>query len=70
MSCCFSTISKLLTEAGIASNCVAGYYHDHLFIKVGDEHRVMSWVSECGNVLSIYGDKMIRYRFIQNDKPI
>ena len=47
----------MLTEAGIASNCVAGYYHDHLFIKVGDEQRVMSWVFECENVFGLWGDK-------------
>ena len=56
----FSAISKLLTEEGIASNCVAGYYHDHLFIKVGDEQRVMSWVSECENVFGLCGDKWYR----------
>ena len=36
-----SAISKLLTENKIASNCVAGYYHDHLFIKNGQELTVM-----------------------------
>ena len=55
----FSAISKLLTEEGIASNCVAGYYHDHLFIKVGDEQRVMSWVFWCNNSLQAFTDNIV-----------
>ena len=55
----FSAISKLLTEEGIASNCVAGYYHDHLFIKVGDEQRVMSWGFWCNNSLQAFTDNIV-----------
>ena len=55
----FSAISKLLTEEGISSNCVAGYYHDHLFIKVGDEQRVMSWGFWCNNSLQAFTDNIV-----------
>ena len=37
-----AAISRRLTEMNIASNVVAGFYHDHLFIKTEHVQSVMN----------------------------
>ena len=41
-----AAISKRLTELKIASNVVAGFYHDHLFIKLNQVETVFKLLSE------------------------
>jgi uncharacterized protein len=36
-----AAVSKALTEADISCNVVAAYYHDHIFIPLGDAARAM-----------------------------
>lgn len=36
-----ATFSTALGEANISCNVVAGYYHDHIFVSVGDATRAM-----------------------------
>lgn len=36
-----AAVSKVLTEAGISCNVIAGYYHDHLFVPTKDAQRAM-----------------------------
>jgi len=34
--------STTLTEHGISANVIAGYFHDHIFVKIGDAQRAVS----------------------------
>ncbi len=36
-----AAVSKALAEANISCNVVAAYYHDHLFVPLGDADRAM-----------------------------
>jgi len=45
----FSEISKELTNHRISSNCVAGYYHDHIFVKIGEEQSVLNILNQMKN---------------------
>ncbi len=36
-----AAVSKALTESNISCNVVAAYYHDHLFVPIGDGQRAM-----------------------------
>ena len=37
-----SAVSRALTEAGIAANVVAAYYHDHVFVPAADASRALA----------------------------
>jgi hypothetical protein len=36
-----AAVSKALSEAGISCNVVAAFYHDHIFVNVGDAEKAM-----------------------------
>ncbi|MBI5295668.1 MAG: ACT domain-containing protein [Chloroflexi bacterium] len=36
-----AAFSRALTEAGISCNVAAAYYHDHIFVPIGDAERAM-----------------------------
>ena len=36
-----ASFSKALTEAGISCNVIAGYFHDHIFVKFEDRVKAM-----------------------------
>ncbi|GAB2692068.1 ACT domain-containing protein [Aliiglaciecola aliphaticivorans] len=37
-----AAISTTLTQSNISANVVAGYYHDHIFVKVADANRAIA----------------------------
>ena len=37
-----AAIATRLTEAGISANVIAGFYHDHVFVPVGQEHQALT----------------------------
>ena len=36
-----SSFSNALTQEGISCNVIAGYFHDHIFVKFGDRIKAM-----------------------------
>ena len=44
-----SVISKKLADEGVNSNPVSAFYHDHLFVKEGEEERAMKVLEELGS---------------------
>lgn len=43
-----AAFSKKLTDHGISANVVAGYYHDHIFVKKQDADRASEALQEFG----------------------
>jgi uncharacterized protein len=43
-----AAISKAMAEAGIACNVVAGYYHDHLFVPMGQASQAIDILKALG----------------------
>lgn len=41
-----TAISSKLTELGVTSNVVSGYYHDHIFVAEGKEEITMKGLEE------------------------
>lgn len=44
-----AAFSNALGAAGISCNVVASYYHDHIFVDVGDAERAMEVLRELGD---------------------
>lgn len=42
-------LSKKLTDHGISSNVIAGYFHDHIFVPSTDADRAMNALRDEGN---------------------
>jgi len=37
-----AAVTRILAEAGFSANLVAAYYHDHLFVPIGDAARALA----------------------------